>query len=128
MRAVRPACTVRLVVSIFKNLEGSAAIKNLTILATDLTAKTDYTPESDAYRAVSYYDDKWGGGDIIAIQQFIRGEWHPTGGSWHADTLLGRDGFSTRRAGDSIYIDAGQGWIVTSGLERALDAYLALEA
>lgn len=128
MRADRPTCTVRLAVSIFKNLEGSAAIKNLTILATDLTAKTDYTPESDAYRAVSYYDDKWGGGDVIAIQQFIRGEWHFTGGSWHADTLLGRDGFSTRRAGDSIYIDAGQGWIVTSGLERALDAYLALEA
>ena len=103
-------------------------MQNFTILATDLTAKTDTTPETSNYRAVSFYDDKWGGGDVIAIQQFIRGEWCPTGGSWHADTLLGRDDFSTGRAGDSIYIDAGQGWLVTSGLERALDAYLALEA
>jgi hypothetical protein len=100
-------------------------VQNFTILATDLTAKTDYSPEASNYRAVSYYDDRWGGGDVIAIQQLIRGEWCPTGGSWNADTLLGRDG--SGRVGDSIYIDAGAGWIVTSGLERALDAYLALE-
>jgi hypothetical protein len=46
----------------------------------------------------------------IRIEQPIDGSWHPTGGCWYLKTLIAGGSM------DSISIDYGQQWSVTSGL------------
>lgn len=63
------------------------------------------------YRAVlTRRNNRW----YITIEQPIGDDWCPTSGQWILGGLLAAD------MPDSIFIDFGQRWEITSGLRKAL--------
>lgn len=77
-------------------------------------------PEYDnEYRAVLVRCDEVK--PVLRVEQRIGGHWHPTGGSWYLSTLWGEG-----NPNDSIYIDFGQKWLVSSGMRAAIDKALGL--
>ena len=80
------------------------------ILAEDLTASFQGKVLPKKYRAVLIRRPD---GDVVSIEQPIKGEWHSTGGYWFVDTLW-------QDSDDSIWIDWGQQWAVKSGLKNAV--------
>lgn len=88
------------------------------VLSEDLIASSRGRVLPEKYRAVLFKQD---GEDLIKVEQPINGGWHPTGGSWHVNTLL-------KDMRDSISLDWGQQWSIHSGMKYALRKALRIMA